>query len=145
MTQRVMSYFAYAVECYEQQTGKCNTYATSILPYEIQRNASCPFADSICKFSADNMLLDSGIVDSVRDLGLNEGPHFTVQHRTHCAPLKTKGYTEEISLPNSSNRQFIYKYGDFGNQDNITHKLTLPGEWRDRNAGSLFTSDYNVL
>jgi hypothetical protein len=143
-SQRVSACFAYAVECYEQQSGACDTYATSILPYKVQRNASCPFADKICRFSADNIILDSGVIDSISDLGLNDGPHFTVQHQTHCAPLKTEGYTEQMSYPNSTDRHFIYNYGNFRSQ-NYTHKITLQGNRKDRSSVSLFMGDYKVL
>lgn len=58
------------------------------------------------------MVLDSGMLDSHIHLGLNEGPRFTLRHRTHCAPLKTAGFTDVITYTNGSQSTQVYRYGN---------------------------------
>ncbi|KAF3000316.1 hypothetical protein E8E13_009145 [Curvularia kusanoi] len=61
----------------------------------------------------DNLLLETDAVDSVHHLGLNDGPHFTLHSRMHCAPLKTEGYTLTKAISNESGSQngTFYFYG----------------------------------
>jgi hypothetical protein len=65
----------------------------------------------MCKLSHDNLLLDTGEVDSVKHLGLNKGPRFTLRYQTHCAPLVTKGFMSTVPLENTTRKFIDYRYG----------------------------------
>jgi hypothetical protein len=114
LSQESAEYLTYATECYGEawhpQSEVCGTFTQPRLPYTSDRNASCPFALELCKSATGNLLLDSGELDSSHYLGLNIGPPLTVRQRTHCAPLKTYGYTEVFKVENSSQRFLRYKY-----------------------------------
>lgn len=101
----------YATQCYGEQKGSCETFVLPTLPYHMDKNATCPFEDEVCKRVDGNLLLDTGIVDSIKQLGLNNVPHFTLQHRVHCAPLKTEGYTEVLDPSDSVRSGVTYSYG----------------------------------
>jgi hypothetical protein len=111
-SQKSWEDYSYATQCYRNETNVgCDKFVYPALPYTSDRNAICPFAPEMCKLAYDNLLLDTGEVDSVKHLGLNKGPRFTLRYRTHCAPLVTRGYVFSVPLPNTT-RQFInYKYG----------------------------------
>ncbi|KAF9697639.1 hypothetical protein EKO04_004170 [Ascochyta lentis] len=116
----VMSYNArkssedllYATQCYRHnKTEDCAKFVHQVLPYSSDINASCPFAPEMCKMAYGNLHLDTGTLDSVYHLGLNRGPRFTLQYRTHCAPLVTKGYTTVDTIENSTRKLILYNYG----------------------------------
>ncbi|KAK7706262.1 hypothetical protein SLS64_007601 [Diaporthe eres] len=75
----------YARECYGAGSSglvECNTFVQRTLAAAvIDQNASCPFADSICKSTTGNILLDSGLMDSHHDFGFNSPPDQRFQYR----------------------------------------------------------------
>lgn len=74
----------YAQECYGANSSglvECDTFVRRTLPTVITRNASCPFADSICKSTTNNIMLDSGMLDSHHDFGFNSPPDQRFQYR----------------------------------------------------------------
>lgn len=88
---------AYAQTCYENtgsSTLGCDTFIRKKLQYSIDTNASCPFADEIC-YLDQSIRLDSGLLDSNDDFGLNTEPDSRWQYRQtiQCSPIKTQGYT----------------------------------------------------
>jgi hypothetical protein len=113
--QKSVNAFTYATQCYREgesaQNELCETFARSTLPFTSERNASCPFAGGICKSDIGNILLDSGVLSSHLHLGLNQSPQFTLRYQTHCAPLKTAGFTDTVMAPNSSQARHFYRYG----------------------------------
>ncbi|EMD67266.1 hypothetical protein COCSADRAFT_188049 [Bipolaris sorokiniana ND90Pr] len=125
-SQRAVDAFTYAMQCYHRgdtiQNELCETFARPKLPFTSDRNASCPFAGEICKSDFGNILLDSGLLHSQVHLGLNQDPQFTLRHQTHCAPLKTAGFTDTVMAPNSSQARQIYRYGNtYGPDGNGSH------------------------
>jgi hypothetical protein len=127
ISQIVLESSTYATQCYGQQKGACDTFISPTLPYRVDKNASCPFKDSICKSANNNLLLDTGAIDSVEHLGLNDGPHFTLRQRTHCAPLKTEGFTETVFNATASRDQVRYYYGSpLASNKNYTFMMELP-------------------
>lgn len=104
---------SYATKCYygSKATG-CEQYVQPALPYTVDRHAPCPFATEICKLSSGNLLLDTGSLDSVKHLGLNQGPRFTLRIQTHCAPLVVNGHTTYKLIPNSTGRSVNFDYGE---------------------------------
>lgn len=107
--------FNHATQCYNgtnaSSAGSCNTFVKSALPFTTDRNASCPFDVEICESSTGNLLLDSGNVESDTHLGLNNIPRFILRYTTHCAPLRTHGYTKIITDNKSGRRLLAYTYG----------------------------------
>lgn len=105
----------YALRCYESTapaSNECSTFLRGALSPTIISNASCPFDSSLCLSQDSNVILDSGLMDSHTDLGLNWPPEsrFQLQHKLHCAPLVTEGYRSNYSY---GDREFVrYQYGD---------------------------------
>jgi hypothetical protein len=132
--QRMNAVVNYVQDCYTHDNSSvkkhCNQFVQPTLPYTADRNAPCPFADDICKSQTGNIRLDSGLVDSHWDLGLNAPADKRIQLRQimECAPLKTEGYVETQVYQNKSLILSIpyreYFYGPtvlMGNSINFTH------------------------
>lgn len=104
----------YAQRCYEStsSSNECNTFARQSLPLIMTPNASCPFDSSMCLSQETNVIVDTGLMDSHADLGLNwpAKDRFQLQSKWHCAPLVTEGYKSNYAY---ENRTFVrYQYGD---------------------------------
>ncbi|ENI08048.1 hypothetical protein COCC4DRAFT_20941 [Bipolaris maydis ATCC 48331] len=116
LSQKSVDAFRYAMHCYHGgstvQNKLCETFIRPTLPFTSDRNASCPFSGGICKSDVGNILLDSGVLHSQIHLGFNQNPQFTLRHRTHCAPLKTDGFTGTVVNPNNSQTRQVYRYGN---------------------------------
>jgi hypothetical protein len=98
---RATKFLNYGLQCYtgEKHTDGCNTYLKPRLPLVSTRGISCPFGDDICKLDSDNLMMDTGYLDSLDDLGINSAPNERFQLRMvhQCAPLKTQGYTQDFN------------------------------------------------
>ncbi|KAF2142266.1 uncharacterized protein K452DRAFT_333074 [Aplosporella prunicola CBS 121167] len=83
LSQKHTSDADYAQECYPdiQSTEGCNTFVQRRLSTSVIRNAFCPFPGDICKSQDSNLLLDTGLVDSHNDLGINAPPGHRYQFR----------------------------------------------------------------
>ncbi|KAI0015357.1 hypothetical protein F4780DRAFT_787088 [Xylariomycetidae sp. FL0641] len=110
----------YAEQCYSNAGAgqlDCNRLikkrleGTKDFKEDNRRSASCPFKDSMCRTRSANVRLDTGLIDSHKDLGLNAAPSQRLLWRyvLHCAPLVTAGYTSQamISIGNYTR----YHYG----------------------------------
>ncbi|KAF2265455.1 hypothetical protein CC78DRAFT_515110 [Lojkania enalia] len=99
--RRASEFLNYGLQCYtnSSNTDGCNLYIKRQLPLKSSRNATCPFGDDICKLGNDNLLMDTGYLDSLRDFGINTGSdkRFQMRFVQQCAPIKTEGYTEEFN------------------------------------------------
>ncbi|KAH8725985.1 hypothetical protein GQ44DRAFT_680159 [Phaeosphaeriaceae sp. PMI808] len=95
------TYLNYGSQCYTNKTNAdgCNTYIKPRLPLTSTRGIPCPFGGNICKLDNDNLMMDTGYLDSLEDLGINTPLKNRFQLRTvhQCAPLKTQGYTTEYN------------------------------------------------
>ena len=107
----------YARECYSVNPGgvlSCNTFPKANLAHKIQVDSDheCPWGGDICVQEKSNLRIDSGLIDSNDDLGMNAPPDRGFQYRLvlQCAPIKTEGYTStfNFSTDRSSTR---YHYG----------------------------------
>ncbi|KAI9147216.1 cytochrome p450 protein [Paramyrothecium foliicola] len=91
----------YAQRCYGNQSTAtdCGTLPRPSLPMTIDLKAGCPFDDALCLSSDANILVDTGLIDSHRDLGLNfpKSSAFQYRQKLHCAPLETEGYRSIIT------------------------------------------------
>lgn len=123
MVQRLISSATYAQECYYQRsatTQNCPTFVQRSLPWTTTRDVGCPFpgGDKICRSNSTNLRIDSGYINSHINLGINAPQEDRFLFRTviECAPLKTEGYSENVTLnlpENSTNSRQVmqYKYG----------------------------------
>ncbi len=87
----------YARQCYTSLPAgvTCGIYVKKHLPPAVvDTNAKCPFDPNVCKSSAGNLYIDTGLLDSHYDFGRNTPPNRRIQFRrtVHCAPLATEGY-----------------------------------------------------
>ena len=95
---KVSRNFNYALQCYTggSDSGNCGTFVKPFIPITVQRNASCPFGERVCQTNNTNLILDTGYLDSLKDLGVNtrQEDRFLYRRKYHCAPLKTDGFRE---------------------------------------------------
>lgn len=101
--ERMTSYANYAQRCYSDSSytdsegrSSCNLYIKRNFSSTVDRNASCPFQEKICRHEYDNIKIDTGYLDSQADLGLNTPTDLRFKFRRvlQCAPLKSKGYQQ---------------------------------------------------
>jgi hypothetical protein len=145
--QKLTEFTMYAKQCYGEARVPlpkgCDTFVASVLPYTLNLNASCPFANEMCKSTTGNLLLDSGDLNSLDHLGLNLGPRFLLRHQTHCAPLNTQNFTEiHTDAQDPSERFMRYKYGSVDNR-NFLYQVELKAENLKFNDETI--SDYKLM
>jgi hypothetical protein len=113
----------YAQRCYESTStpADCGNFVRNTLPMTKVTNASCPFDESICQTATSNILLDSGLIDSHFDLGLNSPPaeRFQFRYQLHCAPLATENYRSTYRHENIT--YILYQYGKQLNDESNTN------------------------
>ena len=106
LAQRSTAYSNYAVQCYSNNINSedCHTYVKPRIATSVDRNASCPFEPEMCKMKDGNIIIDSGLIDSNDDLGMNLKREERVQLRLvyHCAPIVSEGYKKTVLLSNDS-------------------------------------------
>ncbi|KAF2014548.1 hypothetical protein BU24DRAFT_482050 [Aaosphaeria arxii CBS 175.79] len=104
IVQRSTAHSNYALQCHANTTGEedCRLYVKPWIQSTVDRNASCPFAESICKSQTGNIRLDSGFIDSHHDLGINrpQDERFQMRFVTQCAPIKSEGHKTILERPN---------------------------------------------
>jgi hypothetical protein len=81
----------YVRQCYANTTSLgCGLYYRQSLPFSNNPNATCPFASGVCVYNDHSAFaMDTGLLDSHADLGINAPPQNRVSFRrvTTCAPL----------------------------------------------------------
>ncbi|KAI8626961.1 hypothetical protein F5Y19DRAFT_487249 [Xylariaceae sp. FL1651] len=103
-----------ATQCYENTTAStsaCSMFVKPRLPLSVNRNASCPFGN-LCRNARGNLLLDTGLLDSHEDFGLNapKSERFSMREVAQCAPLRTDGHQDQWNL--TQDRSYTrYYYG----------------------------------
>lgn len=105
----------YAQQCYSSSDSSmvdCNRFvAPRLAAISVNDTASCPFESKMCRTNASNLRIDSGYIDSNRDLGINApaNERFMWRRVFHCAPLVTEGFRSNVTYQNET---FIrYHYG----------------------------------
>lgn len=88
----------YAQRCYGNKAGglQCSLYVNQKLNWTVNVNATCPVDESLCILKGTKSLrLDTGIIDSNRDLGFNAPleNRVTYQKVTACAPIEIEQFT----------------------------------------------------
>jgi hypothetical protein len=121
----------------ETHTDGCNLYVKPRLPLTSTRGVACPFGDDICKLENDNLVMDTGLLDSLDHLGINTAPANRFQLRLvyKCAPLKTQGYTSDYNDSDyGAVKRYMYGWHQNVRQiNNFTYELPvnnayLPGD-----------------
>jgi hypothetical protein len=134
----------YAQQCYNRDLGTakyslgmCGTFVQRQLPYTINRRAICPFNPAICKSQNRNLLIDSGLLDSHIDFGINapQSQRFQYRRVLHCAPIKTSGYTTRLNVT-ADQSLTMYNYGRDENsvQGNTSHTYSYSNDGIDRRS-----------
>ncbi|RZM18123.1 MAG: hypothetical protein EOO88_41565, partial [Pedobacter sp.] len=99
--EKATKFLNYGMQCYtnNSHTDGCNTYLKPRLPLISTRGQPCPFGDNICKLENDNLMMDTGYLDSLEDLGINtaQKDRFQLRMVYQCAPLKTQGYMRDYN------------------------------------------------
>lgn len=140
ISQRTALSVAYAQRCYNNYANPrdCSLFYKPRLQWTTDRNATCPFPGEkdICLNNFDNLHLDSGYIDSDRDLGINSPPgtRFLYRSAIRCAPLKTEGYTKnttyvptvKIFAKQDMDRMVMqYFYGEIPDDTNFTYQYAM--------------------
>jgi hypothetical protein len=98
---RATKFLNYGMQCYNDETHAdgCNTYLKPRLPMVSRRGMPCPFGENMCKLDNDNLMMDTGYLDSLNDFGINAAPkdRFQLRFVHQCAPLKSQGYTKDFN------------------------------------------------
>ena len=120
-------------ESLSNSAGNCNPYGRKSIKF-FSANTFCPFNSSICQ-DTDAISLDTGMIDSHLDLGVNAPRSDRVAFRKtlQCAPLDTKGYSGPGVGVNGST---LYTAGLNGNMTGYYYG-------RNRRVASEYTYAFN--
>ncbi|KAL9114976.1 MAG: hypothetical protein Q9227_001219 [Pyrenula ochraceoflavens] len=106
---------SYARECYSGDSNslQCGTMAAPSIPWTTNRNATCPFGDSMCIWSDTSAFQINATIDSHALLGINAPKHDRIIYKkvSTCAPLHTKGYAQVLNVTATENTD-LGKEGD---------------------------------
>ncbi|RDW58675.1 hypothetical protein BP6252_13151 [Coleophoma cylindrospora] len=87
----------WARNCYGDQNNlQCGTYAAKEIPWTVNANASCPFANETCRLGATTAYdMDTGLVDSHSILGINAPPsqRLFFRRKAVCTPMRLGNYS----------------------------------------------------
>ncbi|KAI0198859.1 hypothetical protein F4808DRAFT_462435 [Astrocystis sublimbata] len=115
LTEKIVASQEYATRCYNNITSstKCDDFVKERLAVKVISNASCPFDATICKEHDTSLLLDTGYLDSINDLGINTPPEnqFLLRRTAYCAPIKTEGYAVYDNVTEPARPVMKYLYG----------------------------------
>jgi hypothetical protein len=131
----------YAQQCYGENTTSlaCNLYARRSLSFTTNPNATCPFPSARCIFNNQSAFsMDTGLVDSHLDLGVNARPEDRIKYRrvTTCAPIHAKqwarvandsvhGEVVYIDAGPASPSNFTFSYNVHTGVDGVGYTLRL--------------------
>jgi hypothetical protein len=132
----------YAQTCYmdgdSTGVGSCvnSPYVQDRLSVKMNSNAPCPFDEDLCVSNTSNLILDTGLIDTNDQLGINAPPDQRMQYRIvlECAPLSTKGYSSTFQGDNN----FTYTRYAYGKADIPDYNFTY--EYPSVTSGAWYTS-----
>lgn len=131
LRRRYLDFSNYAQNCYTDTSNpeECKKYVQQQLPWMANRNASCPFAEGLCKNNFGNLELASGFLDSNDHLGFNVPPEqrFRFRSQVKCAPLVTDRYSQSFKYAeeNDTTEYMRYFYGDRLTGVNVTYEYPI--------------------
>lgn len=147
---KTMNSFAnYVQTCYTNvsEAEGCGSFVKQQLTSHVDRNATCPFEDRICRHQDRNIELDTGYV-SLGDLGLNLPPdlRYTLRFINHCAPLAIDGYQEVFNYTDEiSYMRYFYGESKVPTRLNFTQEFQIPSVSQIRvESGAAGISDYRL-
>lgn len=123
----VSNYANYAKQCYSTDFSSgvfdCTRFVKPRLPSTVDSQAPCPFEPGLCRSNNSNIRLDTGYIDTHKDLGMNAPESERILFRTvlSCAPLSTAGYSTNITT--ETGNYTIYNYGNKTKGQNYTYKV----------------------
>ncbi|KAI3326299.1 hypothetical protein HD806DRAFT_552583 [Xylariaceae sp. AK1471] len=138
----------YASQCYEGSSSSsmgCGVFVKPRLKAETtDENAPCPFS-SMCKTEDSNLLIDTGLLNSHYDFGINapENERFLFRMAVACAPLKSEGFSKIYNVSQDrSYTQYFYGHGTnndytFAASNDAFYELSVTNV-------SSFTPDYSI-
>lgn len=119
--QLCSKFLNYGLQCYSNKSASehadgCNLYTTAQLPLTVSPKASCPFNETMCKLREDNLVLDTGRLNSLKHFGINAPPEnqFDVRIIHECAPLVTEGFVETVNSTDTGTVARVF-YGEGSN------------------------------
>lgn len=125
---RAQAFRSYAQDCYSgSDTRNCNRLVRTRLSRTVDTDAPCPFDAKICR-TEKNIRIDSGLLDTHTDLGINAPGNKRIQfrHVMHCAPLNNTGYSERFQFPTPNNSSMPYVRHFYGPSDNKNWTYLFP-------------------
>jgi hypothetical protein len=101
----------YVRQCYRENATSpaCGVYYRPSLSFTTSSNVSCPFAPSVCCPNNQSAFsMDTGLVDSLLDLGVNSRPDHQIKYRrvTTCSPVYYKPWFRIVN--GTVRNQIIY-------------------------------------
>ena len=120
-----------AQQCYSTNASSedCPTFVQPSLRISIITHASCPFDMEVCQSNATNLIVDTGLIDSHNDLGINSSPNerFSFRLVNHCAPLVIDGkYSRVVGNSTTMQQSVEYYYGEPSAQDQPNFTCEYP-------------------
>ena len=119
---------SYARDCYgvTRNVLNCNQYVQERIAWKVKQNASCPFSAGTCLGGSKAAYeMDTGLIDSLKGLGINTPGSQTLGHRkvTTCAPINTRDYitVANFTAPGSVLNGDTMEYLNFGSVLGMTN------------------------
>ena len=125
----------YAEACYPGNSSasitSCDVFRKPFLAFDSSHADACPFGDNLCITNHTSPLtLDTGLLDSGRDLGINTPDNQHLQYRklTTCSPINATGHTTIVNITSddtpypavSGDTIILYNLGDTPGETNYT-------------------------
>ncbi|KAI1128616.1 hypothetical protein F5Y10DRAFT_291899 [Nemania abortiva] len=142
----------YVQQCYYNSNSltDCSNFVTKRIPITVDESALCPFNANICRSQSENILLDTGHINSHHHLGINAPPNERILFRRtlQCAPLKTSGF-KRPNKSGSRHNSTLYNYGPqqdpFNLNINYTYKVKDVESQYNREIGDEVAGTYLVV
>lgn len=135
LSKQAYSYANYVQTCYvnTSKAEGCGLFIKRQFLNSIDRNASCPFQETICRHKDRNVRVDTGPLAIDSDLGFNVPPsrRYTFRFVTSCAPLNTDKYKEKFDYSEDvSYMRYFYGQHKHSNATknpyNYTYEAQIP-------------------
>ena len=122
---------------------QCDVFSHAV-KWSTWYGAPCPFADSSMCISSDGlaMQLDTGLIDSQHELGINAPTKDRIQfrHVSTCSPLKQEGFvtgwfnastvnTTGMTIPLTPPPGMLIKFYDYGGAHGLSHTFWVSNWW----------------
>lgn len=119
LADRMNMALSYAAQCYNGESNalsECGVLINTRLKTSKTRHTDCPFG-SLCKANTTSIAMDSGIIDSHKDLGMNtpQSQRFALRNTWQCSVLETRGHTSVMNVSSTQSfKMYNYSLGSDG-------------------------------